>query len=69
MIDRKGFPVLLKRKHFINNIGMADSLYYQLLNSDAIPTVTINKRKYILRDAFFDMLENNTITFLSEVQQ
>ena len=58
MIDRKGFPMLLRRKHFIEKIGINNSLYYQLINSDAIPTVTINGRKYILRDTFFDMLEN-----------
>jgi hypothetical protein len=69
MIDRKGFPMLLRRKHFIDKIGINNSLYYQLLNSEAIPTVTINNRKYILRDSFFDMLDNNTIPFLSEVQQ
>jgi predicted site-specific integrase-resolvase len=67
MIDRNCFPMLLRRKHFIEKIGINNSLYYQLINSGAIPTVTINKRKYILRDDFFDALENNTIPFLSEV--
>lgn len=67
MIDRNCFPMLLRRKHFIEKIGISNSLYYQLINSGAIPTVTINGRKYILRDTFFDMIENHNITSLSEV--
>lgn len=66
MIDRKVFPMLLKRKHFIKDIGINNSLYYQLINSGTIPTVTINGRKYILRDDFFDMLERNAVSYLRE---
>ena len=69
MLDRKNFPILLRRSHFVNDIGISNSLYYLLLNSGVLPTVTINQRKYVLRDKFFDMIENNAIPFLSEVQQ
>ena len=67
MIKREKFPLLLKRSHFINEIGFSNGLYYQLLHSGTLPTVTIGDRSYILRDQFFDMLENNTIQLMEEI--
>ena len=61
MITKENLPLLLKRKHFINVIGLRNSLYYELLHSGVLPCVTIKGRQYVLRDKFFDMLENNSI--------
>lgn len=66
MIKREKFPLLLKRSHFINEIGFSNGLYYQLLHSGTLPTVTIGDRSYILRDQFFDMLERNAVPYLRE---
>ena len=53
MIKRDNFPLLLKRSHFINEISFSNTLYYQLLHSGTLPTVTIGDGSYILRDYFF----------------
>lgn len=62
MKRREDFPLLLKRTHFINDIGISNTIYYQLIRSGSLPIVTIKDRIYILRDKFFDMLEENSIT-------
>lgn len=62
MKRREDFPLLLKRTHFINDIGISNTIYYQLIRSGSLPIVTIKDRVYILRDKFFDMLEENSIT-------
>lgn len=66
MINRENFPVLLKHSHFTKQIGISSSLYYKLLHSGSLPVTKIDGSYYVLRDAFFDMLENNAIQ-LTEV--
>ena len=61
MKQREEFPLLLKRTHFINDIGISNAVYYQLIHSGSLPVVIINDRKYVLRDKFFDMLESGSI--------
>lgn len=58
MKQRKDFPFLMKRTHFIRDMGLSNSLFYSLLHSGILPTVSINGHNYILRDEFFDLLED-----------
>lgn len=51
-------PILLKRRHLLREFGLSDSLYYTLLQSGELPTVTLNGRKYIHRDKFLELLNN-----------
>lgn len=51
-------PILLKRKHLLREFGLSDSLYYALLQSGELPTITLNGRKYIHRDKFLELLNN-----------
>ena len=37
-------------------IGISDSLYYKLIRENKLPIVKINKRTYIDRDKFINML-------------
>lgn len=49
-------PLLLKRKHLLREFGLSDSLYYALLQSGELPTITLNGRKYIHRDQFLNLI-------------
>ena len=66
MIKRDNFPLLLKRSHFINEISFSNTLYYQLLHSGTLPTVTIGDGSYILRDYFLDILQRNAVPYLQK---
>ncbi len=57
-------PLLLKRKHLIREFGLSDSLYYALLQSGELPTITLNGRKYIHRDKFLELINN--ISYLTD---
>ena len=57
MIEIMNLPVLLSRRHFVQDLGLSDSLYYKLLNTNAVPVVTLGNRRFIHRDKFFQLLE------------
>ena len=59
--NRQDYPLLLKRKH-IKDIGISEGFYYKLIKSGQLPTVKLNNRTYINRDALFDLLENTTMS-------
>lgn len=67
MIKRDNFPLLLKRSHFLNDIGISNSMYYKLLHSNSLPVTHMDGNYYVLRDAYFDMLEKNAIQLLEEI--
>lgn len=50
-------PILLKRKHLINEFGFSNSLYYKLVKSNSLPMIKFNGRNYIDRDKFIRLLE------------
>lgn len=58
MNQSNDLPLLLKRKHLIREFGLSDSLYYALLQSGELPTITLNGRKYIHRDKFLELINN-----------
>ena len=58
MNQSNDLPLLLKRKHLLREFGLSDSLYYTLLESGELPTITLNGQKYIHRDKFLELLNN-----------
>lgn len=64
--NRQDFPLLMKRKHLLS-LGLSDDLYYKLIRENKLPTIKLNNRTYINRDAFFDMLEQKTT--IVEIEQ
>lgn len=58
MNQSNDLPLLLKRKHLLREFGLSDSLYYALLQSGELPTITLNGRKYIHRDKFLELINN-----------
>lgn len=58
MNQSNNLPLLLKRKHLLREFGLSDSLYYALLQSGELPTITLNGRKYIHRDKFLELINN-----------
>ena len=63
--NRQDYPLLLKKKH-IKDIGISEGFYYKLVNSRQLPTIKLNNRTYINRDAFFDLLEQKTTVVETE---
>lgn len=63
MKEKMNLPVLLSRRHFVQNFGLSDSLYYKLLNTNAVPVVTLGDRRFIHRDKFLQLIEQPTCTF------
>ena len=63
--NRQDFPLLMKRKHLLS-LGLSDDLYYKLIREKKLPTIKLNNRTYINRDAFFDMLEQKTTIIETE---
>lgn len=54
---QKELPLLIKRKDFKEAFGLSDSLYYKLIHSKQLPTVTLNGRQYIHRDKLFELFD------------
>ena len=63
--NRTDFPLLLKRKH-LRDIGISEGFYYKLVKSRQLPSIKLNGRTYINRDALFDLLEQNTSTVTTD---
>ena len=63
--NRQDYPLLLKKKH-IKDIGISEGFYYKLVKSHQLPTIKLNNRTYINRDAFFDLLEQKTTVVETE---
>ena len=61
MNQSNNLPLLLKRKHLLREFGLSDSLYYALLQSGELPTITLNGRKYIHRDKFLELINSTSI--------
>ncbi len=55
-------PLLLKRKHFIKDFGISDTLYYSLVKYNLLPVIRINNRIYVKRDEFLSLLENSKLS-------
>lgn len=51
------FPILMS-VHDLQAMGMGRSMAYKLLGSDKLPTVHIGDRVFLLRDKFYEWLEN-----------
>ncbi len=64
--NRQDYPLLLKKKH-IKDIGISEGFYYKLVKSRQLPTIKLNNRTYINRDAFFDLLEQKTTVVETEI--
>lgn len=60
-------PLLLKRKHLLREFGLSDSLYYALLQSGELPTITLNGRKYIHRDQFLNLINATSLSTDREI--
>lgn len=54
-------PLLLKRKHFVKDFGISDTLYYSLVKHNLLPVVRIKNRIYVNRDEFLSMLNEKSI--------
>ena len=61
MEQTKALPLLLRRKHLIKEFGLSDSLYYTLLQTGELPTITLNGRKYVHRDKFIELINCTSI--------
>ena len=61
MQNIKELPLLLRRKHLIGEFGLSDALYYSLLKSGELPTITLNGRKYVHRDKFLELINSTSI--------
>ncbi len=56
MNQQENLPMLLRRKHIKEMLGISDTLYYRLITDEKLPTVYYNNRVYIHRDKFLELL-------------
>ncbi len=54
-------PLLLKRKHFVKDFGISDTLYYSLVKHNQLPVIRIKNRIYVKRDEFLSLLNGQSI--------
>ena len=59
--NTKELPLLLKRKHFVKDFGISDTLYYSLVKHNLLPVVRIKNRIYVNRDEFLSMLNETSL--------
>jgi len=53
-------PVMLNAKILKDFMGISNGMVYELLRSEGFPTLHVNKRKLIPRDAFLRWMDANT---------
>ena len=53
-------PAMLNAKILKDFMGISNGTVHALLNSEGFPTLRINKRKLVPRDAFLRWMEANT---------
>jgi hypothetical protein len=54
---KENLPLLLRRKHVKELLGISDTLYYNMVNNNVLPTIYYNERVYVHRDRFFALLD------------
>ena len=59
--DLEKLPILLKRHHLIEHLGLSNNLYYKLLRGNQLPVIKMGKQKYVDRDKLMYMLNNGLI--------
>lgn len=55
---KENLPLLLRRKHIKELLGISDTLYYKMVSEQALPTIFFNNRVYIHRDRFLELLDS-----------
>ena len=55
---KENLPLLLRRKHIKELLGISDTLYYQMLANNILPAIYYNNRVYVHRDRFLDLMDN-----------
>ena len=55
---KENLPLLLRRKHVKELLGISDTLYYNMVNNNVLPTIYYNERVYVHRDRFFALLDS-----------
>lgn len=54
----ENLPLLLRRKHVKQILGISDTLYYRMLEEKKLPCIQLNGRMYVHRSEFLKMLKD-----------